>query len=108
MTRRRKYGLALATLFVLVNLGGIVMAGMAGEVSHTTAHAVLAVVGILVTRWLAVMGAPSRHEPHHELGAAGDAYRGLDPAAPDPWAVGGPGLHDHERTAGAGTSPHPR
>lgn len=45
MTLRSKVWLAVAVLLTLVNLAGIGMAAMAGEVRHTAAHVALTVLG---------------------------------------------------------------
>lgn len=45
MTLRSKVWLAVAVLFTLVNLAGIGVAAMAGEVRHTAAHVALTVLG---------------------------------------------------------------
>lgn len=45
MPRRSKIWLVLIALFILVNIGGTVMAAAAGEVLHTCAHVALILVG---------------------------------------------------------------
>ena len=45
MTRRAKIWLVVAVLFVLVNLGGLVMAALAGELLHAALHLALGLLG---------------------------------------------------------------
>lgn len=45
MTRRSKIWLGAAVVFVAVNLAGVVMAAMGGELLHTAAHVALLVPG---------------------------------------------------------------
>ena len=47
MPLSRKVLLVVAVLFTLVNVGGAVVAGIAGEVMHTVVHVVLTVPGVL-------------------------------------------------------------
>ncbi len=44
MTRRATIGMAVAVLFILVNVAGLAIAAVAGEVAHAALHAVLALV----------------------------------------------------------------
>lgn len=44
MTRRATLGMAVAVLFILVNVAGLAWAAAAGEVAHAGLHAVLALV----------------------------------------------------------------
>jgi hypothetical protein len=52
MTRRSKISLAAAVFFLLVNLLGMVIAGVDGELGHTLIHAVLLLLSALVVRRL--------------------------------------------------------
>ena len=58
MSTRRKVLLVVAVLFTLLNLGGAVVAGVAGEALHMTGHLALAVAGAMAT----AVFAPRRHD----------------------------------------------
>lgn len=53
MSARRRILLAIAVVFTLVNVGGLVAAGIAREVLHATVHAALTVPGALAVGALA-------------------------------------------------------
>ena len=53
MSQGPKIGLAVAVVFLLVNLGGLVLAALAGEVLHAGLHIVLAAATIPVLRRIA-------------------------------------------------------
>lgn len=78
MTRARKGWIVVTALFTLLNLAGIVMAGVAGEAMHTLGHALLAMLGIGLVAHLA-----GRRGTARWLG--GGASREL---APPPFADG--------------------
>ncbi len=42
MTRRATIGIVVAVLFIVVNVAGVAMAAVAGEVAHAGLHVVLA------------------------------------------------------------------
>ncbi len=53
MSQRSKIGLAVAVVFLLVNLWGLVIAALAGEALHAGLHVLLAATTIPVLRRLA-------------------------------------------------------
>ena len=53
MSRLAKIGLVVAVLFVLVNLGGLVMAALAGELLHAALHLALGLLGAVAASRLA-------------------------------------------------------
>jgi hypothetical protein len=60
MSRRWKIGMVFATVFTLVNLGGIPIAAVAGELRHTVLHVVLAVAGAIMLWALAARRSHAR------------------------------------------------
>lgn len=71
MSRRWKIGMVIATVFTLVNLGGVPIAAMQGELRHTMLHVVLAVVGAI-----AMWAHAARRGNERELQLAGVAGPG--------------------------------
>lgn len=69
MTRRAQVWLVVVVLFLVVNLGGAVVAGMQGEVPHAGVHALLALLGAYVLWRLASASRRAGHRAGHWEGA---------------------------------------
>jgi 4-amino-4-deoxy-L-arabinose transferase-like glycosyltransferase len=94
MMRRNKVWLIVAVLFVVVNVAGLVMAAMAGELLHTCGHAVLAIAGAYAAwqltprRWRRG-GEPRTAVPSNELTSRlASLERSLDAAAVEVERIG--------------------
>ena len=59
MSQRSKIGLAMAVVFLLVNVGGLAYAVIFGEVLHATVHLVLAAATLPVLRRLGARRVPA-------------------------------------------------
>jgi hypothetical protein len=74
MIRRSKKWLAVAGVFIAVNLAGGIAAALQGEVRHAGVHAVLFIVGVYFARWLAAGrrrgGESASPELSREVGAS--------------------------------------
>ena len=53
MSRRSRILLVVTVLFALLNVGGLIMAAVAGEPGHTGIHALLVLLGAFVAAALA-------------------------------------------------------
>lgn len=53
MSRRSRILFVVAVLFTLLNIGGLIMAAVAGEPGHTAIHAALVLLGAFVAAGLA-------------------------------------------------------